>query len=491
MGHLLPLCLLAVALLPGSAHAQGLAGGLASDNLEHLSLVPLDGRANGAKLLGKTLYVTTGKTLEILDVSSPESPKPLGKIDFELVDGGYAATGYQEDVDTNGKLLIRSDGGEMQVVDVHDPTKPAVLSTLPGADDHTMSCVLDCTWVYGSEGTIVDLRNPAKPVLSSELWTGAAEVTPGHDVTEVAPGLLLTATNPMVVLDARSNPASPTRLAATDAPGFVHGTAWPGQGEGDIALAGGEALGPSPVCQDDPSSTFHTWDTRGWRENKAFKLLDEYRLTPTEQEGATASVWCTHWFDHHRQFGRGGLVTIAWYEQGARLLEVAGDGQIEQTGYFLPHGGSVWDVRWIDDRILYTFDHHRGIDILRYTGEIPDPGGQLPGGQPPQSQPPQSQSPPQAEQPAPRFADMVKLPKRCGARRSLALRLKRPSGDPATSMAIRVGGKLVRRVRGAALGRPVRLRKLPRKPFTLRVQVTTRSGKTVTGKRRYGGCGRR
>ena len=489
MRRLICLPLLLLGFLPSVAGAQGIAGGLSSDNLEHVALFPLDGRANGGKLLGTTLYVTTGKTLEILDVSTPESPKSVGKLDFEIVDGGYVATGYQEDVDTNGKVLIRSDGGEMQVVDVRDPAKPTVLSVLVGADDHTMSCVLDCSFVYGSEGTVVDLRDPAKPVLRDTRWTEIAEVSNGHDVTEVAPGLVLTATNPMVLLDARSDPANPTRLAAVEAPGFVHGTAWPGQGEGDIALAGGEAMGPSPACQDDPSSTFHTWDTRGWRETKTFKMLDEYRLTPTEQEGGTASVWCTHWFDHHRQFGTGGLVTIAWYEQGVRLLQVAGDGKIEQTGYFLPHAGSVWDVRWIDDRVLYTFDHHRGIDILRYTGEIPDPGGRLPGRQPPASNPPPSSTPPGGA-PGPRLRDLVKLPRRCGAGRSLTLRARAGGDDPVTSVRVRLGRKLVRRVRGSAVS-TVRLRRLPRKAFTLRVAATTRSGATASGQRRYGGCRRR
>ncbi len=486
-------CGIFLGLLPAAAVAQGPVGGISSENLEHVSLVPLDGRANGGKLLGKTLYVTTGKTLEILDVSKPEAPVSLGKLDFELVDGGSYTTGYQEDVDTNGKVLIRSESGEMQVVDVRDPTKPTILSTVEGADDHTMSCVLDCTYVYGSEGTIVDIRDPAKPVLTEARWTEAADVADGHDVTEVAPGLVLTATNPMVLLDARSNPANPTKLASADAPGFVHGTLWPLKGEGDIMLGGGEALGPSPACQDNPSSTFHTWDTRGWRETKTFKMLDEYRLTPA-QEGGTASVWCTHWFDHHPFFNTGGLVTIAWYEQGVRLLEVAGDGQIEQTGYFLPHAGSVWDVRWITERILYTFDHHRGIDILRYTGEIPDPGaGNLPGGggsqsKPPAAAPPAPGQPGQPASPALRFSDLVKLPKGCGARRSLTLRVKQAGDDPVRSLIIRADRRLIRRADGAALRRPVRVRKLPRKAFTLRIRVTTRSGASVSGKRRYAGC---
>jgi len=489
-------CALAVAVAT-PAHAQGPVGGISTPNLEHVSLVPLDGRANGGKLVGKYLYVTTGKTLEILDVSEPLTPVRVGKLDFELLDGGYLATGYQEDVDSDGRFLIRSDGGTMSVVDVRDPAKPAVMGTLDGVDNHTMSCILGCTWVYGSEGDIADVRDPTKPVEAGS-WSDALGVSSSHDVTEVSPGIVLTATEPMFLLDARKDPRKPVVLAEIPAVGFVHGAAWPDQMNDDIALAGGEAIGPSPACADDPSSTFQTWDTRNWQQTKTFKLIDEYKLRPLD-DGATASVWCTHWFDHHPSFRTGGLVTISWYEQGVRLLSVARDGKISQTGYYLPHGGSVWDQKWITDRILYTFDHHRGIDILRYTGEIPAPAPR-PGGSPapapgspgtPGAQP-QPAGPPAPAAPArARFGDLATMTsaKRCVTAKTLSVRARRRAGDPVAEIVVRVAGKFAKRVRGAAVAKPVRLAKLPRKRFTLRVDIVTKSGQNATTKRAFTPCG--
>ena len=471
------------------AWAQGPVGGLSSPNLEHVALYPLDGRANGAKKIGRYLYVTTGKTLEILDVSEPDQPVRVGKLDFNPLDVYYPVTGYQEDVDTDGRLLIRSDGGVMQVVDVRDPANPAILSTLDGVDQHTMSCVLSCTWVYGSEGAIVDLRDPLHPK-DAGLWTESLQPKSSHDVTEFAPGLVFTATEPMYILDARTDPGHPQVLAEIPAVGFVHGTQWMDDGTDDMALAGGEAIGPSPACQDAPDSTFQTWDTRGWRETRTFKLIDEYRLQAGD-EGASASVWCTHWFDAHPAFRSGGLVTIAWYEQGLRLLTVGLDGKITQTGYFLPHGGSIWDVRWITDDILYTFDHHRGIDILRYTGELPPSAPKPASGAPGPAGPSGGTgSPPPPTPKAQARKPVVKLPpaRRCVTRRTLSIRARGTAADPLARIFVKVGRKTVRTVQGAALGKPVRLRRVPRRRFTLTVEATARSGLRTVVRRAYRGC---
>jgi hypothetical protein len=494
---LLLVCLLACAFAAAPAHAQTTAvGGIATPNLEWETLLPLDdGRANGGRLVGKYLYVTTGKSLIILDVSEPLSPTRVGKLDFDVLDLGYPVTGYQEDVDTDGEFLIRSEGSVTHVVDVRDPSKPSILGTVEGVSDHTVSCVLSCTYMYGSEGTIVDMRDPSKPVELDARWTDIVNVSSSHDVTEVAPGIVYTASEPMYILDARQNPAAPKVLAEIPAVGFVHGTLWPHNGTDPIALVGGEALGPTPACQDDPSSTFQTYDTRNWQKTKTFKLLDEYKLRAGD-EGATAGVWCTHWANHHPSFGGAGLVNIAWYEQGTRLLQVNSDGKINQVGYFIPHGGSVWDQRWITDRVLYTFDHHRGIDILSYTGEIPEPAykpsstqpGTTPSGG--GTQQPSGGGATQTPAKKPSFGSLVTLPKAkgCFTARKLAVKVRK-ADDPVTALTIKLGKKVAKKVSGAALNKAIKLKKLPKgKKFTLRVEATTKSGAKVAGSRSYRGC---
>jgi len=54
--------------------------------------------------------------------------------------------------------------------------------TIPGADQHTWTCVLDCTYGYGSEGLIADLRDPAHPKLVGN-WIDQYTTTQQHDVT--------------------------------------------------------------------------------------------------------------------------------------------------------------------------------------------------------------------------------------------------------------------------------------------------------------------
>ena len=48
-----------------------------------------------------------------------------------------------------------------------------------------------------------------------------------------------------------------------------------------------------------------------------------------------------HWFQEHPTFRDGGLVAVAEYENGTRLLQIEPDGKIVEQGYFLPLGGSA------------------------------------------------------------------------------------------------------------------------------------------------------
>ena len=489
----------AVGLAVGAAPvgAQGRPGDFASEQVKHVRTVELDHHANGGRLVGRYFYVTTGADLVIFDVSDPENPRQLGQMNLEPVpiDATYP-TGYQEDPDTNGKILLRATG-TLQVIDVTDPTAPKQIGQLAGISEHTISCVLDCTWAYGSEGDIIDLRDPKNPVRAGN-WTSEVGITDSHDVTEVAPGLVLTASNPMLLLDARTSPANPTVRASSEAPGFVHGTQWPRAMTDDFALAGGEALGPS--CDDNPSATFHTWDTRGWQASGTFRLIDQWRLQPGSppQGRAPDSTWCTHWFDAHPSFQNGGLVAIAWYEQGTRFLRVSPEGKIEEVGWFLPGGGSTWAAYWINDRIVYATDHLRGIDILRWTGEVPattaqPPGGASAAGSPGGSGPGTRGANAQRGRKRTRsLEDLVRLPsnRRCARSRTFVLRVRRDAADPVQRLAGRVGSRRLR-VTGRRLARPIRVRSLPRRRFTLTVEATTRSGERITGRRAYRPCGKR
>jgi LVIVD repeat len=363
------------------------AGGYSSPNVEFVKNFPQHTDSAGGRKLGDYFYITTERDLAIYDVSEPVDPVQVGHLILpELGEPVFT----EEDPDTNGRILLISNAGVLMVIDVSDKTAPKVLSTLANADDHTVSCVLDCTWMYGSEGTIVDLRDPAAPVLSPHNWQTETGGRPEsmHDVTEVSPGVVLTSTQPLRLLDARLDPEHPQVLGSTPTePGrFTHANLWPRGGTDDFVLVGGEAVGPG--CSEDASASFSTWDARAWRETGVITQLDEFRIQPgLPTEGrAPDSSFCVHWFDEHPYYRNGGLVAIGWYEHGTHFLKIDSDGQISEVGWFLGGGGQSSGTYWIDERTVYVADYIRGLDVLRFNGDIGSP--------PKKPKPPKGDKPP-------------------------------------------------------------------------------------------------
>jgi hypothetical protein len=174
-----------LAALSGVAHAQ------APKNVEFVRHVPFDVQsAIASEHLGRYLYLTGTRALTIYDVADPLDPQLVSHVPL----------GYQwqnEDVSTNGKVLLISEslpGDVLHVWDVSNPHLPFETGRVLFAGNHTMECLHDCTWSYGSEGDIVDLRDTAAPVLAGN-WMEAIGFDGGvHDVNEVRPGLVVVAT---------------------------------------------------------------------------------------------------------------------------------------------------------------------------------------------------------------------------------------------------------------------------------------------------------
>lgn len=78
--------------------------------------------------------------------------------------------------------------------------------------------------------------------------------------------------------------------------------------------------------------------------------------------------------------------------------------------------------------------------------------------------------------------------KRCVRSRKLRLRLRKPGGAARTLVQIYVGKRRIRTVKGKALSRSVRLRKLPRGKYKLLVVMTLRDGGRFSGRRTLRAC---
>ena len=353
---------LSLAAAPPSSGDPGPGYLDATANVEYVATIPLDADTAGARLLGNLFYVLTAKGLTIYDVSEPTLPVPMGFTPLP-----HTPNQEREDVDTNGKILIagQSYTGVLYVVDVSLPHVPRLLSTLSGAAGHTNTCVLNCTWVYSSDGDIIDLRNPASPKRAGN-WQDAAGVHGAHDWTEVRPGLLMGATNPVVYLDARKNPAEPKLIGVGKVPDgrYIHGNVWPRGGKDRWLLVGSES---SMLCGDPKEGSFMVYDTKSYAKTKQFRFVGDYSLTPglpTEGRGQV-NQHCGHWFQPHPKFKDGGLVAVAWYGFGTRFVEVAKNGKITERGWFTA-GGSASSAYWINDEVVYSLDYVRGIDIIKF-----------------------------------------------------------------------------------------------------------------------------
>ena len=365
--------LLVVSASPGASGGPG-PHGISSDNVKHLAYVPFEvGTATGARIVGKYLYVTSWKSFSIFDISKPANPQWVSTTPFRFAF-------ENEDVATNGKILIFSEElprSTLHVWDVRNKAAPEKLAELPGAGQHTMSCLFNCKWLYGSNGNIIDLRNPKKPKLMPHQWGDGGANDGAHDVVEVRRGLVLTATDPIQLLDARKDPRHPKVLAYGQLMSeFVHSVLWPNRGRDKFVLASGETWFPGADARCTAQSAgFSTWDASNWKRTHTFQKIDIFRpRAGTYADGRppiNAPFGCSsHWFQNHPDFENGGLVAAGFYNHGTRFLKVNRKGKISEVGWFIPHAGGTSASYWRTDRIVYSIDYQRGMDVLKYTGKL-------------------------------------------------------------------------------------------------------------------------
>jgi hypothetical protein len=186
---LLALLLAAGLALPSAAPAQA---PLSSENVSLLGRLPEAAGAISARFSedGKVMYVSTAGGLLNYDVTEPAAPKLIGTLPLPHFEN--------EDVDAgNGLVILTNDPsftevGAIFVVDVSDPAKPALRSQLttylPAGDSlgeaqtgngHTVSCIQRCRylWSTGSEEgvTVYDLTDPDAPAFMGKFEMPAVQ----------------------------------------------------------------------------------------------------------------------------------------------------------------------------------------------------------------------------------------------------------------------------------------------------------------------------
>lgn len=363
-------------VLPGAlstANAGPSSGGFTSDNVDYLKFVPFEvGTATGARRVGDLLFVTSWKNYSIYDVKDPMNPKLIGT-PHPI---GFAFENEDVAVDSKHKYLIFSETlptNRLHVYDLQSLENPREIATVSGAANHTMSCIFDCRYLWGSSGKVIDMKRPDQPKLIG-MWNEGLPGKSGHDITELSPGIILTSTTPTMLLDARKSVLKPKVLAVGDqADYFIHSVIWPRAGKDKFALISGET-NATQRCDAD-SAKWHVYDTTGWQRTKKLKEVDSYSFSNgvyADGKPAVNGLGCSsHWFNEHPSWKDGGLVALGSYEHGTRFLTVDHkSGKITERGWFVPLAGSTSASYWLTDKIVYNIDYTRGIDILQYNGPL-------------------------------------------------------------------------------------------------------------------------
>jgi hypothetical protein len=376
-----------IVMLPGVGNAgpDAVAHGITSANVEHIRFVPFEPySATGARQVGNYLYVTSWKNMTIYDVSNPEDPQLVSYTPWALPTTSDTTPDphrfENEDVATNGKILIFSETGatlvgggtnHYRVYDVTNKAAPVQIANVSGWGEHTMTCILDCKYTYGSSGRIIDLTNPADPKLVAN-WRTTSGANSAHDVREVAPGLVAVSSGQGAILDT-TDPVNPQKISVAGGAGAkpAHSTWWDGE---DRFLLGAQETNLNPRCSGTIGATT-TWDMTNFRSG-TYSNLDTFRATNgilfDGNPPANVLGCSSHWLEAAPNFSDGGIFAQGYYEHGTRFFYVNGAGKLRQVGYFLPFGGSTSAVHWVTDRIVYVIDYTRGIDILRWKGAMPN-----------------------------------------------------------------------------------------------------------------------
>lgn len=358
--------------------------------LDRLAPVAATAGSVDMAVVGRRLFALTGGGLLAYDVSRPEQPVLAGRLDLPA-----RRVGQSLQVSPDGRLALVRDFGlvggsddPLHVVDVADSGAMRVLSAVRDFRESPF-CVAGCRWVYGSGGTVVDLRDPARPrvvgkagLASSWVKRAYGEHLQIRSVREVRPGVVTTAPVKGIfddrflklrVLDVR-DPLRPKVVRSATSTSERHSfpdTVWPARGASRFQLVQSIFNGEDLFCTN-PAPLF-VYDTRAAAAAEPVGQYTPKRGTYVDgSPAANPRLSCGGGrLDLHPAHGaRGGLLLSAQLEHGVRVLRLDDRGQLAETAWALTPSGSTGLALWADERVVYALDDTRGIDVFRYTGPL-------------------------------------------------------------------------------------------------------------------------
>ncbi|WP_348690438.1 hypothetical protein [uncultured Nocardioides sp.] len=378
--------------------------------------------------LGKKEYALAGtlrEGLQIIDITTPRKPKRVAVYDCAISQGdiqvwtrrGRVLASYTADGSVGAAgaasqcgrdLDLSADDAGTVIVDLTKPRKPQSVSFLPvGAGSHNMTIHPSGKYLYNSNSdlltagvspfiTIYDISAPTKPRFVQDFGIPFVPTSLGsesHDITFSADGTRAysAALSQTLVLDT-TDPADPEIIGQIIDPAVnVAHQADPitmkdSDGvERTILVVTDERAGAA-ASVECPGGGLHLYDITGDLETAPAKIGAWFAPVFTIQDGA---VCTSHVL---RIYPRQKLMTIAWYAQGVRVIDLSGladaaadplanplsiafgDGVgMTEVGYYTMADSDSWSFK--TNKIKrngsfygYSNDLVRGFDVFKYDG---------------------------------------------------------------------------------------------------------------------------
>ncbi len=279
----------------------------------------------------------------IIDVTEPRNPRSVTFVPF-------ARGSHNQSVHPSGHYLYNSNADlgalalpAIEVVDIRDLHHPKPVTTLPlltGLDSHDITFSTDGSRAYVAALThtlILDTTNPAAPAVLGRILDPTVNIHHQADPVTIDDPIL----------------GRRRFLIVTD----------------ELAGAAGNLL-----C---PGGGLHVYDITGDLERLPLKV--GFFAIPDLSLTTGSSITCT---SHVlRMYPEHGLMTIAWYARGVRVIDISslvgvsiglpGPG-MREVGHLWFDDSDTWSVKALRierDGSFYMFgnDINRGLDVYRFT----------------------------------------------------------------------------------------------------------------------------
>jgi hypothetical protein len=385
-----------------------------AQNGSDIEFLHLDGR-------DYALAGTLGGGLQVVDITRPREPRRVATYDCAISQGdiqvwrqrtrviaSYTADGTVGEAGAQSQCgrdlkLEPADAGTV-LVDLTDPRRPRSVSFLPVPQgSHNMTLHPSGHYLYNSNSdlytsgkvpnvTIYDVRDPRDP---KKVQDFELPITPGslgtesHDITFNGSGTraYVAALSQTLVLDT-TDPRDPELLSKIVDPAIhvAHQSdpfrvQRPDGSWRRLLVITDERAGAA-ASVECPGGGLHVYDVTGAKETAPEKIGTWFIPTVQPQDGATCTSHVL------RIYPRQQMMTISWYSQGVRVLDISGlathegnpldvalgDGVgMTEVGHYVFPDSDSWSFK--TNRIAadgsffgYSNDLVRGFDVFRFRG---------------------------------------------------------------------------------------------------------------------------